>query len=77
MELLYGLEKYSFFIVLYWDWEWGVDQSYGCTKIAVFQLLSIAMFQIMCFKTKMKVCYNTTTSCLFVFLTFYYSCIEE
>ena len=60
----------SFFIVLYWDWEWGVDQSYGCTKIAVFQLLSIAMFQIMCFKTKMKVCYNTGTSCLFVFLTF-------
>ena len=42
-----------FFIVLYWDWEWGVDQSYDRTNVA--------MFQIMCLKTKMKVFYNTAT----------------
>ena len=58
-----------FFIVLCWDWEWGVDQSYDRTNVA--------MFQIMCLKTKMKVFYNTATLCLFFFLTFCYSCITE
>ena len=58
-----------FFIVLYWDWEWSIDQSYGRTNVA--------LFQIMCFKAKMNVFYNTATWCLFFFLTFYYSCIEE
>ena len=38
---------------------------------------NIAVFQIMCFKTKMNVFYNTATLCLFVFLTSYDSCIEE
>ena len=42
-----------FFIVLCWDWEWGVDQSYDRTNVA--------MFQIMCLKTKMKVFYNNAT----------------
>ena len=69
IELLHGLEKYRFF-------------SLSCIETGSGALIN-HMVAIMlhcsksCFKTKMNVFYNTTTLCLFFFLSFYYSFIEE
>ena len=67
--LLNRFKKYCFFfILLYWDWELGIDQCYVCT--------SMLMFSIIYFEAHVKVSDNAMTPCLFILLYYYHLCIN-